>query len=89
MDINSMNKQGLSPLHVAAINGNIEVTELLINEGADIELKDSEYGSSPLLFACQNGRTKIVKLLFENGADINAKSVGRTSAIHFAAQSGR
>ena len=89
VNINSMNAEGLSPLHLAAIKGDIEVTKLLINEGADIELKDSKHGSTPLLYACQNGRTKTVQTLLENGADINAKSSNGTRAIHFAAQSGK
>ena len=89
VDINALNAKGLSPLHLAVIEGNIEVTKLLISEGANIEVTDSKWGSSPLLYACQNGRTKIVKLLVEMGADIEAKSDDDTSAIHFAAQSGK
>ena len=67
VDINVLNSEGLSSLHWAVIKGNLEVTQLLIREGANIEIKDSKWGSTPLLFACQNGKTKIVKLLFENG----------------------
>ena len=89
VDINALNAKGLSPLHLAVIEGNIEVTKLLISEGANIEVTDSKWGSSPLLYACQNGRTKIVKLLVEMGADIKAESDDDTSAIHFAAQSGK
>ena len=90
VDINSMNAEGLSPLHLAVIEGHIELTNLLINKGANIEMKDLKWGSSPLLYACQNGRTKILKMLLEKGADINAKcNKGGTFAIHFAAQSGK
>ena len=88
VDINAMSAQGLSPLHWAVIKGNLEVTQLLIREGANIELKDSRCQSSPLLFACQNGRLKIVKYLIEMGADIQAASEDGTAAVHFAAQSG-
>ena len=89
VDINALNAEGLSSLHWAVINGNIEVTKLLIEKGANIEIKDSGCGSSPLLFACQNGRTKIVKFLIEKGADINTKNSKGSNAIHFAAQSGK
>ena len=74
VNINAMNAEGLSPLHMAVIEGNIEVANLLISEGTNIELKDSKYGSTPLLYACQNGRLKIVNILLEKGADINTKS---------------
>ena len=88
LDINAMSAQELSPLRWAVIKGNLEVTQLLIREGANIELKDSRCQSSPLLFACQNGRLKIVKYLIEMGADIQAASEDGTAAVHFAAQSG-
>ena len=89
VDINALNAEGLSPLHLAVIEGNIEVTNLLISEGANIEIKDSKWGSSPLLYACQNGRTKLVQMLLQNGANINSKSYDGSTAIHFAAQSGK
>ena len=89
VDINALNAKGLTPLHLTVIEGNIEVTKLLISEGANIEIKDSRSKSSPLLYACQNGRTKLLQLLLESGSDINAKSADGTSAIHFATQSGR
>ena len=91
VDINALDTEGLSSLHWAAIEGNIEVTKLLISEGANIEIKGTIFKSSPLLFACQNGRTKIVQILLENGADINVKGSegSKSSAIHFATQSGK
>ena len=89
VDIDAFNTEGLSPLHIAVIKGNIEVAKLLISEGASIDLNDSKWGSSPLLYACQNGRTKIVRMLLENGADINAKNDEGSTVIHFAAQSGK
>ena len=39
VDINALNAKGLSPLHLAVIEGNIEVTKLLISEGANIEIR--------------------------------------------------
>ena len=50
VDINALNADGLSPLHLAVIQGNIEVTKLLISQGTDIAIKDSKWGSSPLLY---------------------------------------
>ena len=59
LNINAMNSEGLSPLHLAVIEGNIEVTNLLISEGVNIELKDSKYRSSLLLYACQMAEKRL------------------------------
>ena len=85
VNINALDSKGKSSLDLAVIEGNIAVTNLLISEGANIEMKDS----FALLYACENGRTKIVKILLENGADINSKINDGTSAIHLAASSGK
>ncbi|CAG1999053.1 unnamed protein product [Fusarium graminearum] len=47
--------------------------KLLLERGADIEAKDSEYGQTPLLWAAKNGNEAVVNLLLEKGADIEAK----------------
>ena len=37
VDINALNSEGLSSLHLAVIKGNIAVMNLLIKQGANIE----------------------------------------------------
>ena len=48
VDINALNAEGLSSFHLAVIEGNIELTKLLISQGTNIAIKDSKWGSSPL-----------------------------------------
>ena len=38
-NINILNEEGLSPLHIAIINGNLEVIKLLLKYGADPNIK--------------------------------------------------
>lgn len=45
-EINSQNKQGLTPLHLAVINGCLEKIKWLIDRGADLTLKD-KFGMIP------------------------------------------
>ena len=33
---------GMSPLHLAAVNGKLEIAELLLDHGADVEKADSD-----------------------------------------------
>lgn len=60
------------PLHWACKVGNYEMVEMLINEGADINLKDPTVSRMPLSFAVVSAseeRYKIIELLLDKGAD--------------------
>jgi len=58
-------------LHLSIINGNIEVVQILIENGANINICDS-YGDMPLHLAINYRLYDIVILLIHSGADINA-----------------
>jgi len=60
-------------LHEAALNGQLEILKLLIEDGSNINLIDNYNGRTPLHFAALSGHLKIVKLLIKNGIDINIK----------------
>lgn len=57
----------------------IEVAKLLLDKGADINVRavdwNSTEGWTPLLAAIKNERWKLVHFLVERGADVNAQSV--------------
>ena len=72
-DVNAKNRDGVTPLHVAAAKGHKEVAELLIAEGANVNAKDMA-GWTPLFGAAVLGKNKIVELLIANGANVNAKN---------------
>lgn len=58
----------LTGLHEAAICGNVELVEYLLEMGANIDCRDNE-GWTPLHAAASLGQTKIVELLLGRGAD--------------------
>ncbi len=64
---------GFSPLHYAARNGHAEAVRVLIDEGADIDLRSGDR-SSPLLVATINGNYDLARTLLEAGADPNLAS---------------
>ena len=60
-----------SPLVAASTNGHIEVIELLLKSGIDIQGKHRESAKSALWTAAGRGYVSIVKLLAESGVDLN------------------
>ena len=79
---------GATPLHYAAGNGHIEIARLLLENGADVNVK-SVGGPTPLHWAAQNGHVDILHLLVENGVDLEAQSNYGWRALHSAASRGR
>ncbi len=69
-DINLTNKNGESALHSAALHGRQETFSGLLENGLDVEVKDSK-GETPL-FRCQD--PAMVKLLVSKGADLSVKN---------------
>jgi ankyrin repeat protein len=61
---------GLSPLHWAAVGGNLAIVELLLNAGADPNTRDSDELTA-LHFAVSHQYADVVSLLLEKGATVN------------------
>lgn len=68
-NVNAIDNKNCTPLVYASKNDNLEIIEYLVENGAKIDVKNSE---SPLIFACMNNNYDIVKYLLEAGANINA-----------------
>ncbi|KAJ3494179.1 hypothetical protein NLG97_g4251 [Lecanicillium saksenae] len=61
-----------------AAQGQVTITDLLLKNGADINIKDG-HGQTPLFQAAEYGREAIAELLLKNGANIDAKDhLGQT-----------
>lgn len=68
VDINVANIDGLTALHQACIDDDIEMVSFLISKGADIDACDNE-GWTPLHATASCGHVSIVEALLEAGAD--------------------
>ncbi len=89
-DIQATTRLGdLTPLFMAAKNGNGAMVELLMEAGADANGTNAN-GTTPLMLAAASGDTGAVKVLLDQGAEVNAKDVtnGQT-ALMFASALGR
>lgn len=64
---------GASPLHLAAIVGNEEIVQLLLDGGVDVDLKARDsFAATPLQWAAFFGVVEMTFFLVNAGADINA-----------------
>ena len=60
----------------------IEIAQLLIEKGADVNLAN-EQGVTALMFAAEKGRSDLALLFMEKGAALNAKDKeGQTAIVH-------
>jgi ankyrin repeat protein len=83
-DLN-INYGGSNALYEAVLEGRNEIVELLIEAGANVNLKHGIHGDTPLYPAAIKGRKKICELLIAKGADVNAKRDNGRNPLHIAA----
>jgi ankyrin repeat protein len=76
---------GWSPLLIACHKGHESIAQLLIDAGADANMR-SNGGYAPLHGACDEGNENAVKLLIESGADINVVDDEGQTPLHMACQ---
>lgn len=72
-DVNVVNINGQSPLHVAVIHDSLKSASLLLDAGADINHEDGT-GTSALKFAVHKKNMGMVQLLVQRGAGHNKAS---------------
>ncbi|XP_035222948.1 ankyrin repeat domain-containing protein 12-like [Stegodyphus dumicola] len=75
------NERGETPLHLAAIKGDLHKVRKLLREGARVNAIDFA-GWTPLHEACNYGWYDIVKLLIQFGADVNAPGLDSDTPLH-------
>lgn len=96
---NFADEEGYSPLHIAVLNDNLDVVNVLLSyKDIDTEIKlpyeasaDDWYlgGATPLLVASYTGNADIVNALIEAGSDIRAKDdIDGATTIHIASANG-
>jgi potassium channel len=64
---------GRTTLHIAVVEGQLEVVRLLLEKGAKVDVLD-RWGSSPLSEALSNNKLSIAELLLFKGAKLQANS---------------
>lgn len=84
LDINAKSKNFMAPLAEAAREGHEKVVTLLVEKGADLNIKDDE-DSTPLLWAACRGKIAVVKeFLSLEGVELDAQDYMGITALGWA-----
>ena len=62
LDLNALDENGRTPLHLAAPIGRYSLVQYLVEHGADVHLKD-KYHKTPLVYAIEKNQIKVVMYL--------------------------
>jgi len=76
------------PLHKVVQWGNTQLVELLIKNGAGVNVGDED-GISALHVAAREGQVSICEVLIKAGADVNLKDKNEQTPLHLAAAAGQ
>jgi ankyrin repeat protein len=88
-DVNqpSSNELRAFPINSAVAHHHLEITEILLEAGADVNGRE-QGGYTSLLEAAANGQIEMVRLLLEYGADVTLASEDGKTAIDLARENG-
>ena len=81
---------GYTALHFACKHGNLEMVKILVENGANINIKSVDAAflqQTPLHVACYYKRTKCVEFLVKSHANVYLKDSGGKNALHYACSS--
>ena len=78
-DANAKSPYGATALFFAADRGNFEIIKILLDHGANVNVKDTFYGATALSWATQKERWDVIKLLLGKGATAGADDVLMTA----------
>uniref|UniRef100_A0A182P459 ANK_REP_REGION domain-containing protein n=1 Tax=Anopheles epiroticus TaxID=199890 RepID=A0A182P459_9DIPT len=83
--IESADEDGFTPLHLAVIQGNLQLVNLLLANGADVNALDNE-GHSVVHWATVCGEVEALRAVLGAGADVSTPDINGGSPLHYAAQ---
>nr|XP_043907119.1 caskin-1-like isoform X7 [Solea senegalensis] len=87
VNVNFQDTDGFSPLHHAALNGNLELITLLLESQAAVDIRDQK-GMRPLHYAAWQGKAEPMKMLLKSGSSVNGQSDEGQIPLHLSAQHG-
>ena len=81
LGVDSRDGYGYTALHYASRAGHVDMCELLLREGASVNLQTNSSGSTPLHRAAYTGHLPVVKLLLQYNADPHARDADNKTPL--------
>lgn len=75
---------GLACLHISTLKGNIPMMSLLLESGANIDVREGTSGKTPLHLAVECHNRRAVQFLLRNGAYVDAQMYNGCTPLHLA-----
>jgi ankyrin repeat protein len=85
IDVDLSNKSGETPLMIASIEGNLPLVKTLVLQNKALI---DHISWTPLHYACATGHLEVAQFLIANGAIVDSMSLGNTTPLMMAVQSG-
>ncbi|KAL3989492.1 Ankyrin repeats (3 copies) family protein [Acanthocheilonema viteae] len=85
IDVNEVDENGTSPLHLASFYGYHPIVNALIDTRARVDARDREW-FTPLQRACLRNHPNTVKMLINRGANPNSATKQFMTSLHICAQ---
>ncbi|MDR1925635.1 MAG: ankyrin repeat domain-containing protein [Planctomycetaceae bacterium] len=83
-DVNAVDKNGITPLHIAAFCDNVPILETLLSHGANVNAVCNK-GMTPIHYAALFGGVETIETLIEHGANANVMDDAGSTPVHIAA----
>jgi ankyrin repeat protein len=86
----SYDSRGWTPVHTAAVRGEFTILELLLNKGADVDVRGQQFNEdTPLSLVAEEGHIGSISVLLKHGADIHTRNKHKYTPIMLAAYENR
>ncbi|XP_030916134.1 NF-kappa-B inhibitor epsilon [Geospiza fortis] len=83
-DLQLQNWQGLACLHISTLKGNIPMMSVLLESGANIDVREGTSGKTPLHLAVECHNRRAVQFLLRHGAFVDAQMYNGCTPLHLA-----
>lgn len=80
LNVNQM-AMGWTWLHIAATKNQLEIAKVLVDNGAELNVRHNMTKATPLAQAALSGSTEVAKYLLDKGADPNIKLRANVSLL--------